>query len=730
MREVLKRSLVHLGVGAMLFALALVFLWPLPLTGGNEIIGGDGDPLLELWTLCWNDHWFSGAAPSYFDANICHPEKNSLAFADHLFSQALFFIPLYRLTGNPVLSYNLLLALSLTLSGWGVWFCARSLGLSRPASLAAGILFAFFPYRTAQIKHLHILSTQWLPFCFYFLLSFLRAGRTRWRPLTLFTLFSVLQVLCSFYQALIWTLLTCGTVAAFSFGMKDGRRKAAGLLCAGLVIATALAPFVPTYFEVSRHYDLVRSTGENIKFSARPGDFLHPSHYTLLHRSLFRLLPPEPSTEVRAGEHQLYPGLVFTLLLACGLCAVVRAGPALRPHRRTWILLLLTAGAALIFSLGPGFFLDTGEGRRLIPLPYALLYHWVPGVQGLRVPARLVLLFHFSGALLAGLGLQRILAGKTNARAWSAALLLALLVLMEAVSLQLPAKPLPLPSSMSPSYRDIAAMPEGTVLLELPTHAKHHQYLPMYCSTFHFHPLAIGRSGIIPPVTEWMYRVSDQTLPHGLGPAFLDHMINCGVNTVLLHRNWSTMKTNQLILDRLSRLDGLEPVTRYKNRDVLYRLDALQGQEKDVAPLDGILVEPGPGDVLLLHGRNAFPSTLNRPVKMTREGQGLRFRERVHFRWLTRIPRGDWQLVLELAHTGSVANGDVPLSLSLELAGVELINIDDLRGAETLEGIPVAVGRAAHYRINCLVQANPAHQPFDLLLKSAKLVPLSREGLN
>ncbi len=324
MRVVLEKALPHLGVLALLLFLSLLFLWPLPVNGTTHIIGGVGDPLLELWTLCWNHHWFSGQAQSYFDANICHPEKNSLAFADHLFSQALIFAPLHRITGNPVLSYNLLLALSLALSGWGAYLCAGALGLSRPVSLVVGILFAFFPFRTSQIKHLHILSTQWLPFSFFFLLGFLRSKAFSWRHLSLFTLFSVLHTLCSFYQALIWALLISITVITFVIGGRIGWRKIVGLFGAGLVIIAVLAPFASAYFQVSQHYEIVRSINVNIKYSARPDDFVHTSQHSLLYRNFTRLANTETPPRHRSGEHQLYPGLVLFILLTVGIFVFFR----------------------------------------------------------------------------------------------------------------------------------------------------------------------------------------------------------------------------------------------------------------------------------------------------------------------------------------------------------------------------------------------------------------------
>jgi len=721
MWTVFKKGVPHFGVFAGYLILALVFLWPLPLEGVNQIIGGGGDPELELWTLCWNAHWFAGGTPSYFDANICHPEQNSLAFADHLFSQALIFTPLQEITGNPVLSYNLLLALTIALSGYGAWLCARGLGLSPAVSLVVGMLFAFFPFRTAQVKHLHILSTQWLPFSFFFLIRFLQANRFRWWPLGLFTLFSLLHVLCSFYQALIWALLIGITVVAFLIGGSLGWRKSAGLLSAALVIALALAPFVTVYFQVSDTYGIVRSINENIHYSARPGQFLHPSPTSLLHRAFVQRSDDGPPSG-QSGEHHLYPGIIFTVLLTWGMITTFRSA---RTHRRIWFLLLAATLTALVLSFGP--VLVDGDGDRLLPLPYALLYHWLPGVKGLRVPARLVLLLHFSGALLAGLGLQSMLGSRMKqVKGWTAAVLLSALIFLEGVSFDLPSKDLPLPGSMPAAYQAIRELPPDTVLLELPTHMKHLQYLPMYTSTFHFRPLANGRSGIIPPVTARLGRLTDPASPHALGPALLDHMLETGINTILLHRQWNRPAINRLTIGHLR---GLGVFTRQPlpDRDIIYRLDAERGREEDVTALpDGPLTR-GTGPALSLAPEDAFPTTLNRPVRMTVEGDRLLFGERVHFRWLTRIPAGRWQLTMQVGGLTHTDNRGLPCSIQADLAGITVIHRDDLQARTVLRGSAVEVQRTAHYRISLLVRGQNPHRPIRLQLRNVRLVPVARE---
>src|SRR2546428_13705917 len=75
-----------------------------------------GDSRLIIWTLAWDNHALLDHVPSLFDANIFYPAKDALAYSEHLFGISLFTLPVYALTRNPVLAYNLVWLLSFLLS--------------------------------------------------------------------------------------------------------------------------------------------------------------------------------------------------------------------------------------------------------------------------------------------------------------------------------------------------------------------------------------------------------------------------------------------------------------------------------------------------------------------------------------------------------------------------------------------------------------------------------------
>src|SRR5205814_2632027 len=134
-------------------ALAIVLTWPLARGLGRHAPGDFGDPLLNTWILSWDaDHLLGAltgrvsALAEYWHANIYHPHPYALAYSDHLTAQAVQILPVYALTGNPLLCYNVLFLSTFVLSGTGLFLFARELTGSRLAAFVAGLAFAFAPY--------------------------------------------------------------------------------------------------------------------------------------------------------------------------------------------------------------------------------------------------------------------------------------------------------------------------------------------------------------------------------------------------------------------------------------------------------------------------------------------------------------------------------------------------------------------------------------------------------
>ena len=152
------------GVSVLYLLITVAFTWPLARGLTRDIPGDYGDPLLNIWILAWDATHFGRG---WWNANIFHPHPLALGYPEHLAAQAVQILPVYWLTGNPILCYNLLILSTFVLSGIGAFLLAREWTDNVIAAAVAGLAFAFAPYRVASIPHIQVLSSAWMPFTLY-----------------------------------------------------------------------------------------------------------------------------------------------------------------------------------------------------------------------------------------------------------------------------------------------------------------------------------------------------------------------------------------------------------------------------------------------------------------------------------------------------------------------------------------------------------------------------------
>ena len=100
-------------------------------TGIQSATPDQADHLLRFFS---NIHALHG----FWDANIFYPEPLTLAYSEHLVAQAVQILPVYALTHNIILCYNLLFLSTFVLSGLGTFLFVREVTGSCSAGFAAG----------------------------------------------------------------------------------------------------------------------------------------------------------------------------------------------------------------------------------------------------------------------------------------------------------------------------------------------------------------------------------------------------------------------------------------------------------------------------------------------------------------------------------------------------------------------------------------------------------------
>src|SRR3954463_15065583 len=225
-------------------ALTVIATYPLVLHLGRALPGDLGDPLFTSWVLGWDAdrlrHGFAGV----WDAPIFFPDRDTLAFAEHLLGIGIFTAPIIWLSGNPILAYGIAFLLSYVLAGAGMYLLARELTGRRDAAFLAGVGFAFAPMRALHVSHLQVLAWGWMPIALWglhrFLASAVSADRHGSIPaLAVFAGAFTIQAFSNSYF-LYYLALAAAFVVAYELGARSApagnRWRALALLAAASAI--------------------------------------------------------------------------------------------------------------------------------------------------------------------------------------------------------------------------------------------------------------------------------------------------------------------------------------------------------------------------------------------------------------------------------------------------------------------------------------------------------------
>jgi len=465
------------------FVLAVSATWPLGRALTSSLPGDYGDPLFVTWVMAWVAQHLTraltgdvGALATMWDAPIFAPATNTLAYSDHFIGPAFQALPIYWLTGNPLLAYNLIWLSTFVLSGLGAYLLVRELTGSRFGGMVAGALFTVNDFRGASLAHLQTLSAHWVPLALACLLIFARSGSRG--ALAIATASVVLLNATSGYNTLY-----CGPLIA-AFALTVLARYAAwrtragwiALVVAAAAVIVAEVPLVLPYLELQRVEQFARTR-------------LELETYSLPLDLYWDRLP------------SLAPMLLLT-------------GASLLPWRnearmRWAVTLFVVAGMlGLWLSLGP---VPKWRGAPLgLPGLYDLLFTYVPGYSGLRAVSRFAIVLSTSLAVLAGIGAACLhrhggVAGAALAGVLAAAHLT--VQWMGPIPLDTPllaAGLQPTPAYLRPAvaapeiYRAVAVTGPDSVMVELPIGDPGYELRYQYFQLSHGRPLLNGYSGHFP----------------------------------------------------------------------------------------------------------------------------------------------------------------------------------------------------------------------------------------
>jgi hypothetical protein len=434
-------------------------------------VASHGDAYFSLWRLEWIARALSTDPRTLFDANIFYPARNTLAYSDAMLLEGVLGTPLLWSGVSSVLTYNLLLMGGIVGSGIGMYVLVRHLTHSTTAAIVAAAVFTMAPYRIEHFMHLELQWTMWMPLTFWAVHRAIESPSRRAGAVA--GVFLWLQIVSCVYYGVFLALVTAALVALLLIAQPRRTWRALPILVFGGVIAALLtAPYLWPYVKAMRTFG-GRDPVEVARYSA------HAVSY---------LASPEQNwlwgwTMERWGdvELNLFPGLT-----ACALGAIALTA---RPRRHVIVYALLAA-LSIALSFGAHGWL------------YPFLAQFVPGLNGLRSPARFGILAGATIAVLAGFGM-RVLEERSRPSRRVGGLFAAALIMMAVEYANTGMRLMPLTDpSQTPLYR-VVRMARPGVVAELPMPSP--STLPgreadyVFWSSAHWKPLVNGYSGYFPP---------------------------------------------------------------------------------------------------------------------------------------------------------------------------------------------------------------------------------------
>lgn len=343
-------------------AVTLAWSWPLPLHLADRYTSDPGDPLLITYLLWWGSHVHPFTS-AWWNAPYYWPMRDALALTEHLAGLWPIAKPIQMLGGSPLLATNILVICATWWTLLATHALAKRLTGSAAAAACGAVAFAFSPYRVGALGHLQLYACWWIPLSLLAIVAWGAEGRGRW--LLVFAASWILQALTSGYYIFILPPLY-GAWTAWVVPWRTHPRRVVYLALAWAGSCLALAPILLRYYEVQRALGISRSRSEVAYYSAPLHSLLSATPWLL-----FWHTPPATTS-----ESALFPGATVILLIAAGLLLQVR-------DRMLWFC-AACAGAAFWLCLGPAF---PGPSLASIWHPYDWLF-WLPGFNGIRVPAR------------------------------------------------------------------------------------------------------------------------------------------------------------------------------------------------------------------------------------------------------------------------------------------------------------------------------------------------------
>lgn len=363
--------------------------------------------------------------------------------------------------------YTILWLFSFIFGAYGTYLLVKYLTNDRISSFIAGIVFAFSPYHFAHsLGHFGATSIEWIPFCALYLMKMFKEGGVR---NSIFAGIFFILVAMSDLQYMVFMGIFVMLLFVYEIytSIKNEKVDYKDIL-KRIFYKYAL-------FGVISFSGLIPLTIENILVAISNENFLKLDPFEAVMGSADLLSFFLPSVlhpvfgNVTQDIYNNFLGNTSENTTFIGYTVILLSIFATRRLKENKYVIFWSIAALLfsLISLGPLLHVNGNTTftvfNTTVPLPYLVLYYFIPFLDNCRTTGRFYVLASLSFAVLTGYGVSELLKSNKNSKK-VAAVIISSLIIFEYLVIPFPVSAVNKPSF----YKEISQDKDNYALLEIP----------------------------------------------------------------------------------------------------------------------------------------------------------------------------------------------------------------------------------------------------------------------
>lgn len=448
----LKEKRQYFFVAALFLLLVLVNTFPVIKNITTHSIGDGGDVYQNMWNFWWMKEAVTNFQNPYFTPYVHYPFGSYLWLHTLSPVESFFSIFLqYLFNGNLVFTYNIIVIISLTLTGVFTYALAYYLTKHRFASFMAGYIVVFSSYMMGHTYgHLNLITVQWIPLFILFFIKFHKEQSLK--NIFFSSFFFLMIILASFNQMNLVLLFSFIYFIYYLFKIKF-RAQLGYFLSLALIFFIPVVLIWPIFYNsfvafFSKNY-WNWDHGMMLFFSPELLTYFIPSQVSFYAKIFSESLISSPLINrvhnedmgTLSIENANYIGYSILFLIIYAIFKIRKDKSV-----RFWLI-----SGALFFVLSLGGVLKFYGYNTGIILPYYFIYKFIPLIY---VPGRFNLIVIFCIGIICAFAIKNICGGLKRGKYVAVCFLIFIVVLIEMQAIPYPNSQYSLPAIYSKMKND------------------------------------------------------------------------------------------------------------------------------------------------------------------------------------------------------------------------------------------------------------------------------------